>query len=130
MSSWIHLWLARESTMLSLTHIVGQLSHLDLQLRKCCLHVIEFLVINGCLAHDCSKHLLDILCWVVGRLSWSLKLSLPQVGWLIRCCRCILTTLRVAPLKSWMLALILIVLLLRPSPSCIHVIGLLCSRWL
>src|SRR3954471_24535493 len=134
MLSWIHLRLARKSSRLSLIHIVGQLSHLDLQLRKCCFHVIEFLVINGCLAHDCSEHLLDILCWGVGRLSWILKLILPHVGWLIRCCRCILPTLRVAPLKSWMLALILIVslveLLLRPSPSRIHKIGLFCARWL
>src|SRR4051812_41725187 len=134
MLSWIHLRLARESSRLSLIHIVGQLSHLDLQLRKCCFHVIEFLVINGCLAHDCSEHLLDILCWCVGRLSWSLKLVLPHVGWLIGCCRCILPTLRVAPLKSWMLALILIVplieLLLRLSPSRIHKIGLFFSRWL
>src|SRR3954467_6728451 len=134
MLSWIHLRLARKSTRLSLTHSVGQLSHLDFQLRKCCFHVIEFLVINGCLAHDCSEHLLDSLCWCVGSLSWSLKLILPHVGWLIGCCRCVLSTLRVTPLKSWVLALILIVplieLLLRLSPSRIHKTGLFCSRWL
>src|SRR3954471_23821701 len=131
--SWIHLWLARESTRLSLTHIAGQLSHLHLQLRNRSLHRLKclliFLTLLTCLCHKSCKHLFK-LCWCSGILCWSLKLSLPHVGWLIRCCRCILTTLRVAPLKSWMLALILIVPLLRPSPSRIHKIGLFCSRWL
>src|SRR3954468_21602473 len=95
---------------------------------------IIVLCLSICLSHNCSKHIFDRLRWCCGSLSWSLELVLPRVGWLIGCCRCILPTLRVAPLKSWVLALILIVslneLLLRPSPSCIHKIGLFCSRWL